>query len=282
MDTSSRPKVGLVLGGGGARGLAHIGVLKVFESRGIPIDILTGTSMGGLIAGAYAAGKSPTELEAEAVRMTHISSMMRLVDLSGPRRGLIEGKHIRAYLCDLLGKDTTMENLSIPLALPAVDLVRGKQVVLRKGLLVDAVQATMAVPGLFTPVTTGEYQLSDGGLLNNIPVDVARGMGADITVAVDVSPSFIQDLSDRNETGEKEWPSWFPPFARDFYIAELIMVAALTEIHLREARPEIVIRPCLPPGISIFWGFTRAGEAIEAGEQAALQIMPDLEELLKS
>ncbi len=211
MDASNRPKIGLALGGGGARGLAHIGVLKVFERSGIPIDFLTGTSMGGIIAGAYAAGISPAELEAEAERMTHVSSMMRLVDLSGPRRGLIEGKHIRAYLCDLLGKDTTIENLSIPLALPAVDLVSGQQVVLRQGLLVEAVQV-----------------------------------------------------------------------ARDFYIAELIMVAALTEIHLREARPEIIIRPYLPPGISIFWGFTRAAEAIEAGELAALHILPDLEKLLKS
>ncbi len=282
MGASSRPKIGLVLGGGGARGLAHIGVLKVFERKGIPIDILAGTSMGGIIAGAYAAGISSVELEAEAERLTHVSSIMRLVDLSGPHRGLIEGKRLRVYLCERLGRETAIENLPIPLALPAVDLVSGQQVVLRQGLLVDAVQATMAVPGLFSPVYMGDYQLCDGGLLNNIPVDVARGMGADITVAVDVSPSYLQNPSDSGETAGEVWPAWFPTFARDFYIAELIMVSALTEIHLREARPEIIIRPTLPPGISVFWGFSRAAEAIQAGEKAALDILPDLEELLKS
>jgi NTE family protein len=282
MKAAGRPKVGLVLGGGGARALAHIGVLKVFNRHDIPIDILTGASMGGFIAAAYAAGISILELDAEAVRMTRLTRMMRLVDLSGPRRGLIEGNRVRAYLCDLLGKDTRIENLAIPLALPAVDLSSGQVIVQREGSLVDAVQATIAVPGLFSPVAAGERRLVDGGLLNNIPVDVARSMGAELTIAVDVSPSILLDQTEGVKSGEKEWPAWFPAFARDFYLAELLMVSALTDIHLREARPEIIIRPSLPPGISIFWGFTRAAEAIEAGEQAACQTLPDIEELLKS
>jgi NTE family protein len=282
MISYNRPKIGIVLGGGGARGLAHIGVLKVLTRHGIPIDYLSGCSIGGFIAAAFAVGLTTLELDAEAVRMTRIRHLMRLVDLSGPRRGLIEGNRVRAYLCDLLGKDTCIEDLSIPLALPAVDLRTGQLIVLQEGSLVDAVHATIAVPGLFTPVSLGRYQLVDGGLLNNVPVDLARKMGADITIAVDVGPDSIQTAAEKSELDENAWPAWLPPFARDFYQAELIMVSALTEIRMREAQPEILIRPCLPAGISIFWGFTRAGEAIEAGEQAALQILPGLEERLKS
>jgi predicted acylesterase/phospholipase RssA len=282
MNAGNKPKIGLVLGGGGARGLAHIGVLKVFARRNIPVDLLAGASMGGFMAAAYATGLSILELDAEAMRMTRLTRMIRLVDLSGPRRGLIEGSRLRAYLCSLLGKDTRIENLPIPLALLAVDLLTGRLIVLREGRLVDAVQATMAVPGLFTPVRLGEYRLVDGGLLDNVPIDVARNMGADITIAVDVSPSYIQDASPGSQPGEKDWPAWFPSFARDFYLAELLMISTLTEIRLREARPDIIIRPCLPAGISIFWGFNRAAEAIKAGELAALQIMPDLEEILKA
>jgi NTE family protein len=282
MIGSHRPKIGLVLGGGGARGLAHIGVIKVLTRYGIPIDCLAGCSIGGFIAAAFATGLTTLELDAEALRMTRIRRLMRLVDLSGPRRGLIEGNRVRAYLCDLLGKDTRIEDLSIPLAFPTVDLPTGQLIVLQKGSLVDAVHATMAVPGLFTPVSLGGCQLVDGGLLNNVPVDLARKMGADITIAVDVSPGSNQAAAGKSELDENAWPAWLPPFARDFYQAELIMVSALTEIRMREAQPEILIRPCLPAGISIFWGFTRACEAIEAGEQAALQILPDLMERLKS
>lgn len=282
MISNNRPKIGLVLGGGGARGLAHIGVLKVLTRYGIPIDYLAGCSIGGFIAAAFAAGLTPLELDAEAIRMTRIKYLMRLIDLSGPRRGLIEGNRMRDYLCDLLGKNTRIEDLSIPLALPAVDLLTGQLIVLQKGSLVDAVHATIAVPGLFTPVSLDGYQLVDGGLLNNVPVDLARNLGADITIAVDVSPNSMQATTEKNELNQIGWPAWLPPFARDFYMAELIMVSALTEIRMRETRPEIMIRPCLPAGISIFWGFTRADEAINAGEQAALQILPDLEEMLKS
>ena len=280
MNNNRRPKIGLVLGGGGARGLAHIGVLKVFDRQGIPIDILVGSSMGGFVAAAYAAGLSTLELDAEAVRMTRLNQMMRLVDLSGPRRGLIEGSRMRAYLGGLLGKETTFEDLPIPLALPAVDLPTGRLIVQRKGRLVDAVLATMAVPGLFTPVCVDGYELVDGGILNNVPVDVASSMGADITIAVDVSPAVVRDPSELNQAGDDDWPGWFPYFARDFYLAELLMVSALTEIHLREARPDILIRPSFPAGISIFWGFTRAAEAIQAGELAALQVLPDIREML--
>ncbi len=282
MNGKDRPKIGLVLGGGGARGLAHIGVLKQFVRNGIPIDLLAGASMGGFVAAAFAAGVSALELDTVAVRMARISRLMRLVNLSGPRRGLIESSRLHAYLCDLVGKDTTIEGLPIPLALTAVDLISGQLVALRQGSLANAIQATMAVPGLFSPVPWGEARLADGGLLNNVPVDAVRAMGAGFTIAVDVSPSLPVNLPDRGQAAEAEWPAWFPAFARDFYVAELIMISALTEIRLREARPELIIRPALPAGISIFWGFHRAAEAITAGEVAVLQAMPELEKLLKS
>lgn len=275
-------KTGLVLGGGGARGFAHIGVLKVLSKAGIPVDYLTGSSMGGFIAAAYASGLSTLELDVEAVRMTRITRLMRLVDLTGPRRGLIVGARLREYLCELFGAQSRFEDLAIPLALTAVDLLTGQLIIQREGRLVDAVLATMAVPGLLPPVEIEGRRLVDGGLLNNIPVDVARQMGAELTVVVDVSPALSGDPSGGRTAGEEQWPAWFPAFAQDFYLAELIMISALSEIHLREAHPDLVIRPIFPPGISIFWGFTRAAEAIQAGELAAQACLPELERLLKA
>lgn len=274
-------KVGLVLGGGGARGFAHIGVLKVFSRAGIPVDCLAGSSMGGFIAAANASGLSTLELDVEAVRMTRLTRLVSLVDLAGPRRGLIVGARLREYLCSLFGPETQIDALPVPLALTAVDLLTGKLVILREGKLVDAVMATLAVPGLLPAVEMDGRRLVDGGILNNIPVDVARGMGAEVTIAVDVSPRLCGEQGELGPSGQ-EWPGWFPAFAQDFYLAELIMVSALSAIHLQEAQPDLVILPSLPPGVSIFWGFTRAAEAIQAGELATQECLPELERLLKA
>jgi len=184
--TGSSRKVGLALSGGGARGLAHIGVLKVLEQEGVPIDYLAGASMGGLIAAGYAAGLIPDFLEQEALRMGNIRRLLALADRSLPRRGLFEGQKVRQYLAGHLG-DRTFDDLRLPLALVAVDLNGGREVILRDGPVVDAVRATISLPGVFTPVERDGQLLVDGGLLNNLPADVVRQMGADVVIAVDVS-----------------------------------------------------------------------------------------------
>ena len=174
-----RPMTGLALGGGGARGLAHIGILKTLKSAGVPIDYLVGSSMGGLIAALCAAGIPIEEMEAEALNMSKASQMVRLLDLAPPRRGLVKGERLRAYLTKLFGKDHLMENLPISLALVAVNLQTAKEVILSNGSLIEAVMATMAVPGIFAPVEINKQCLVDGGVLNNVPADVARQQGAE-------------------------------------------------------------------------------------------------------
>ncbi len=269
------PRVGLALGGGGARGLAHIGVLKALEEEHITIDFLAGTSMGGVIAAAYAAGRTPDELIAEGISLAQTPRLLKLLDFSRPRRGLMEGRRVRSYLSELIGAECCLESLRLPTALTAVDLPTGQPVVLREGNLVEAALATMSVPGIFTPVCIQGYELVDGGLLNNVPVDVLRLMGADITIAVDVSPNFQQDAASGNSPGV-EWPRFIPGFVKDFYQAEMIMISTLTEINLMESAPEILLHPDVPAGISIFWGFELAAEAIKAGEESVHRLANDI------
>jgi len=280
MNDLTQPKLNLALGGGGARGLAHIGVLKVLEKEGFPIGYLTGTSMGGLIGALYAAGWTAEQLEAEAIKMTSLRRLVKLLDPTPVRRGLLEGHRVRDQLKEWLGGDLTFDQLKISVGLIAVDLYTAQEVVLQQGSVVEAVLATIAVPGLFPPVHMGSYQLVDGGILNNLPVDEARAIGSGPIIAVDVSPSFpLQSLGRADDEG-KLWPAIFPHFAQDFYTAELIMINALTSARLEQAPPDLLLQPAIPPNISIFWGITQAPKAIAAGEKAALKALPKIEKLL--
>jgi NTE family protein len=212
---AGRPKVGLALGGGSARGLAHIGVLKWFEQHRIPIDVISGTSMGGLIAGAYASGMSPDEIAA-LMRATDWD-MMFVADspfryktfrrkqdkrafpsqlefgLRGGFRlpsGINPGQQV-ALLLDQIALPYwdlgSFDDLPTPFRCVATDLTKGRAVVLDRGPLSRAMRATMAIPGVFTPVNYENWLLVDGGAMNNVPADVARQMGASVVVAVNVA-----------------------------------------------------------------------------------------------
>jgi len=195
-------RVGLALSGGGARGLAHIGAIKALERAGVPIDCLTGSSMGGVIAAAYACGLSPDELEQEGGSLTRIRQLLRLADPGMPNAGLLRGKRLQAYFENRLGKRTFAE-LERPLALMAVDLNSRQEVVFQEGPIAVALRATTALPGLFMPLELEGMRLVDGGLLNNLPIDVARKMGAQIVIAVDVNPH-PKDIS-RSWDTESRW-----------------------------------------------------------------------------
>ncbi len=189
------PVVGIALGGGGARGFAHIGVLKVLEREGIFPRLVAGTSMGGVIGAMYAAGLSATQMEAEAVKATsRRADMIRAIDVSVSQTGLVRGARIYDYIAGVIGLETKFSDLRRPLSMVAVDLNTGREVVLHSGRVADAVRATISVPGVFRPVEIGRLRLVDGGMLNNVPVDVVRKMGADVVIAVDVLPSFTQNL----------------------------------------------------------------------------------------
>lgn len=273
-SNGKRPVVGLALSGGGARGLAHIGVLKVLEREGIPIDCLAGSSMGGIIAAAYSAGVTVAELEKEALRMAKLRELMKLVDPLPPRRGLLAGKRLRAYLSRFVDPSLTFRNLHLPLALTAVDLLSGEEIRLDEGLVIEALLATCAFPGVLPPVASNGHWLVDGGLLNNLPVDVVRNLGAEIVIASNVTPDSVQE----NPLEAPETLRLLPDFLWDSYRAIVLLGRALTRIRVIDARPEILIQPPLPSDIGIFSSFPRAAEIIAAGEREAYQCLPQLSE----
>ncbi len=275
-----RQTVGLALGGGGARGLAHIGVLKTLEAARIPVDFLAGTSIGGIIAAAYSAGLSVAELEIMALQMAKPSQMMRLLDVAPMRRGLLEGQRVREFLADKLG-DITFDKLHIPLALVTVDFLRGVECQLTHGSVLEAAMATSAVPGVFPPVEIEGCMMVDGGLINNVPANAVKALGAEVVIAVDVAPIFPREISPDAAQTLHQLPAPFPKLTGNLYQALLIMTAHTVRANLHEARPDLVIQPAMPDEISILLGFTHASEAIAAGEQAAQRALPKIQQLLQ-
>jgi NTE family protein len=280
MEESARKKLGLVLGGGGARGLAHIGVLKVLTRAGIQVDVLAGTSMGGLIAAMYAAGLTPEQIETEALRLGTRREQMRLVDLKPSMRGLVKGGRIYDLLAGAIGPEATFADLHLPVALAAVDLQTGREVTFKEGKVVDAVRATISIPGVFIPVEQESYTLVDGGILNNVPVNLARELGADVIVAVDVLPSFHQNQPGQTPVVVPFNPPRLPKALVDLVNIVYIMISAMTEYQLKLSTPDLVIRPELPPDMDIIFGFNRPADAIRAGEQAAENALMTLQAML--
>ncbi|MBS1252365.1 MAG: putative NTE family protein [Anaerolineales bacterium] len=177
-----RPKIGLVLGGGGSRGIAHIGVLQVLVREQVPVDLIVGTSMGGLVGALFALGVGPAEL-ADHMHAMRGNSLINLRRLSARARQQM----LRELLSEALaGK--TFADLQVPASLMAVDLLSGAEVALREGALMPAVLATTALPAIFPPVDIDGMQLADGGVIDSLATHVAFEQGADRVIAVDVHP----------------------------------------------------------------------------------------------
>ncbi len=185
-------RVGLVLGGGAVRGAAHLGVLQVLDEAGIRPDLVVGVSAGSVVGGLYCAGLSPVVLQQIAKEM----NWNRLAHLVRPRLGIFDISPIGQVIDDLTG-GLTFEQLKIPFVAVAVDIICGELVTFRQGSLARAVHASCAIPGLFSPVVDGERLLVDGGALDNLPVAIARDMGANYVIAVDLLPL---------PTTPAEWP----------------------------------------------------------------------------
>jgi NTE family protein len=254
--------------------------MKVFQREGIPIDCLTGTSMGGIIAAGYASGLSPEELEEEAKSLSKVRRLLRLADPGLPDAGLLRGQRLREYFEKRLG-DRDFADLRCSLALVAVDLNAKREVILREGPVALAVHATIAVPGLFTPVEVDGQRLVDGGLLNNLPIDVARKMDADIVIAIDVEP----DPEDPSDSPFVEY-RWMPNgLAKTFIVldeATRLMMRVLQEVKMQQYPPDLLIRPRIPAGVNMLVGYSRTSELIEAGVHAAEAALPKIRELMRA
>ncbi len=286
MRNKARPRIGVALSGGGLRGLAHLGVLQVLEDEQIPIDVIAGTSMGGIIAGLYAAGIPLKELVAFGERSG-------LIDLASPDRywrGLFCQKKLSQRLADLLGsEDLTFEELKIPAAVIAADLEKGEMVVLDRGPLLPALLATAAFPLLFSPVRHQGRWLVDGGVLNNLPVDVVREMGAERVLGVSVPPSVRLALEEADQQkglsirGLRLFGNDTRDWKLPFLIAEVssgITIQAINRRRLALCPPDVLLEIRLP-NVGLLFGDDGNLAVVEAGRRVAMEHRVGLARLAK-
>ncbi len=250
-------KVALVLGAGASKGFAHIGVIKVLESNGIPIDMVVGTSAGSFVGSLYAYGFNAFDLQKIALSITRSDVM----DLTVPDNGFIKGEKIEEYINRLV-KNTPIERFKIPFYAVATDIATGKEVVFGMGNAGMAVRASCAIPGVFRPVKIGPKQYVDGGVVSPVAVNAARLYGADIVIAVDISGD--TDPTQPNGTLETILKS----------IDIMYSKIALTQL----SGATIVIRPNVS-GIGSA-DFSKRHEAILEGEKAALSAIPEIKRIL--
>jgi len=276
-DSEGRPGITLVLGGGGARGLAHAGVLRVLHDQGIPVRAVVGTSIGAEIGAFYCAGLGVDRIESMARELDWMATVkLFLPTLDGG--GLTAGGNITAYLRQHLG-EATFADCDPPLRAVATDMRRGRQVILSDGELVDAVRASIALPGIISPHRVGDRLLGDGGLVNPLPVDVAREAFGGPVVAVAVHPGAREADEDgeadpfRDPVEDKEGLALLENLRRAVQITQ----AQLVSYHLSESPPDLLFKPVVPGMGSL--EFYRGGEAFDAGVSETEGVMDRLREL---
>ncbi|HEX2542557.1 MAG TPA: patatin-like phospholipase family protein [Caldimonas sp.] len=248
-----RPRIGLALGGGAARGFAHIGVIQALEENGLVPDLVVGTSAGSLVAALYASGKGGRELASIADAMDETA----FADWSYPGRGLIRGEALAKFVREKTNR-RNIEQMRMPLGIAATDLDSGAAILFRSGDTGTAVRASSAVPAVFQPVKIGKREYVDGGLTAPIPVHHARQMGAEFVIAVDISA-----VPEGNPTGDA---------ARMLMQTFAIMGRGLKNHELREA--DVVVQPALAAVAGT--DFSTRRQSIRAGREAALAQLIEL------
>lgn len=276
----NKPKLGVALSGGGARGLAHIGVLKALSSTGIKIDFLAGASMGGVIAASFAAGLEPSRIEEIACYVGTTSNLARLIDPTLPKKGILKGERVANFFNKHLGKKT-FDDLEIPLIVTAVDLNSNKEIHISDGYVADALRATVSIPGIFVPVEKEGMRLVDGGLLNNLPVDVVRDMGADIILAVDVGWYGIGKEEIRAAHPKLMARTPLVDMALILYETMDLFLSRQVEDKIRMVQPDFLLHPEIPTRITSLTGYTQATELIAIGENCTKPVIADLYTLLQ-
>jgi NTE family protein len=255
-----RPKVALVLSGGASRGFAHIGVIKVLEAEHIHIDYIVGTSAGSLTGAMYAYYGNAAKLEKAAWGMTQDD----IFDFSLPNIlvGVVKGDSLVRFIRSRIPV-RNIEDLSIPFAAVATDLVTGEKVVFKKGSISTAVRASTSIPGIFKPLIIGKQILVDGGVVDNVPVDVARAMGADVVIAVDVSSG----------TYNNNIENVIDVIMQTFNI----MGNEISKYQIKEA--DVVIRPNVS-GVGMI-DFSKKSKLIAEGERAARSALPAIRKAIE-
>ena len=256
LEASKRPlKIGLALGGGAARGFAHVGVIAVLEEAGLKPQLIVGTSAGSLVAALYASGKTSAQLQQTALNMEEVAITDWMLPIFG--RGMFRGEALARYVNDLVA-GRLIENMAIPLGIVATDLNSGQAVLFQRGDTGTAVRASSAVPAVFVPVKISGHEYVDGGLVSPVPVRFARQMGADVVVAVDIS-----NPPEANLAGDT-----LQILMQTFSI----MGKSINQFELKDA--DVVVRPS-QTGLKSA-DFSARQRAIDAGRAAMLAALPAL------
>ena len=305
MKLFKKKKVGLVLGSGGAKGLSHIGVIKFLEEMNIKIDFITGSSIGALIGGAYASGLSIKEIEDIALE-TDLTSTAKLFSPGFGKSGLVKGTKVQEFLTSILG-DKNIEDLKIPFTAVAIDIITGQEIHFNKGNLVEAIRASISIPIVFQPVIWNNIVLVDGGLVNPVPINIARDMGADYIIAVNIlssknKPDSKSDTKFDNKIDlekpleiipvlqrkledlmiDHKWIRNFikhkdkedlPGMKKIFNQSVQIAQERLIELSIELYKPDVLVEPKVG-NINIF-DFYKAEEIIEMGYKAAETVLKE-------
>ncbi|MBE3092695.1 MAG: patatin-like phospholipase family protein [Chloroflexi bacterium] len=283
-------KVGLALGGGGARGLAHIGVLKVLEKENIPIDFITGTSMGAIIGAVYALTKDISAIEKITEKYSKISEFNidlsfsekerkdkpfflkkmsdflkkgYILNLELTKKYINDGEGLRRVISELVN-NKTFEDTLIPFAVTAADLVKGEKIIIRRGKLFDALLASASIPGMFPPLILDKKILVDGGIVDVVPIEAAQSLGANFVIAVSVS----QTIKKRDE---------FNNAVEILFRSDSITSSELRKLQLSFA--DVVITPKV--GRFHWSDFSKAEQCVREGEIAAQNNILELKKKLK-
>ncbi len=290
-------KIGLALGGGGAKGLAHLGAVRVLREAGVSFDIITGTSIGALVGAVLASGNI-AHLERE-VRDIKLTDIPLLLSPAWSLSGFFSGKTALDVLSELL-EAKLIEELPIPFAALSVDISTAKLVVHTRGDLRRAIRASFSIPAVFTPVIEGEQVLVDGGLLEPVPIETARALGADKVIAIDLfgrqSPfhrqkkvpsgiqsalTYLRGVSEKLPWGERstEDRAVVPNIIDILERTLAVNQRELTKLRLRDHPADLLIQPDL--GDIGLLDYHRAEPIIERGVEAAKSMLPEIEKLLK-
>ncbi|QQO17478.1 patatin-like phospholipase family protein [Bradyrhizobium diazoefficiens] len=308
LGTTRRPIIGLALGGGAARGFAHIGILRTLIANGIVPDVVVGTSIGAVVGGAYAAGQLDT-LEEWGRSLQGVRNILGYLDIRLNGSGLIGGEKLATRLEEAIGQ-TLIEDLPIKFATVATEVRTGHEIWLTRGRVVDAMRASYALPGIFSPVLIGDRWLVDGALVNPVPVSAARALGAEIVIAANLSsdvfthsttiyshgamPATIAPVAEE-PAAKRRFPRFFSPektMKREFFggggrpgISSVmvdafnIMQDRITRARLAGDPPDMLIIPRV--GQFGWFDFHRAEDLIAHGTRAAERALESIQEAIE-
>ena len=260
MANLNRPKIGLALGSGGAKGLAHIGVIKALEENNIPIDFIAGSSIGAMVGGFYAAGLDINKIE-KIVKDTNWRQIFSLVD-PYLRQGLIGGEKVKTFIENYI-KGKKFEDCRIPFSAVATNLKTGEIVILNKGEMTPAIRASISLPLIFKPVEINKKMLVDAGLSSPVPAKIVRDMGADIVIAVNL---------DKHYYNEKSKHGWYDVANNSLNILRHNLAL------LNMVNADIAIN--IDVGKNYWYQFVNGQDKILAGEKETNKILPQLKELI--